>query len=380
MVKKIIILGATGSIGTNTINLLRSLKSYNEEISLIGISAHVHEDALLSIAEEFNVHHIALTGKTPSSEKIKYQGENGLINMLNELEADIVVHGIPGIIGLNYSIEALKSGKDLALANKETVVLAGNLIFDLAKQNGCTIIPTDSEHNAIFQLIRHRPIETIKKIILTASGGPFRNYTLEQLKQVSLEDALKHPTWNMGKKITIDSATLANKGLEVIETERFFGFTPEKIDVVVHPQSIIHSMVQTIDNSIYAQIGKADMKIPIMNAVFYPELGRSIYNDFNFSEHTLTFQKPDMEKFPMLKYAFDALSAGGSYSIVLNCINDFAVQAFIRKKITFLQIPALVHDMLSLDWSYTPQSFEDVFSIQNKALELVDEKLFNYLF
>ncbi|MCF7945226.1 MAG: 1-deoxy-D-xylulose-5-phosphate reductoisomerase [Spirochaetia bacterium] len=379
MVKKIIILGATGSIGTNTIDLLRTLKSYNERISLVGISAHIHEDALLKIAEEFNVHHISLTGKTPNSDKIKYQGEHGLINMLNELEADIVVHGIPGITGLNYSIEALKSGKDLALANKETVVLAGNLIFDLAKQNGCSIIPTDSEHNAIFQLIRHRPAETIKKIILTASGGPFRNYSLEQLKQVSLEDALKHPTWNMGEKITIDSATLANKGLEVIETERFFGFTSEQIDVVVHPQSIIHSMVQTIDNSIYAQIGKADMKIPIMNAVFYPELGRSIYNDFNFSEHTLTFQKPDMEKFPMLKYALEALSAGGSYSIVFNCINDFAVQSFIRKKINFLQIPALVHDMLSLDWSYTPQSFEDVFSIQNRALELSDEKFFKYL-
>lgn len=379
MVKKLIILGATGSIGTNTIDLLRTLKSYNEKISLAGISAHIHEDALLKIAEEFDVHHISLTGKTPKSDKIKYQGEHGLINMLNELEADIVVHGIPGITGLNYSIEALKSGKDLALANKETVVLAGNLIFDLAKQNGCSIIPTDSEHNAIFQLIRHRPAETIKKIILTASGGPFRNYTLEQLKHVCLEDALKHPTWNMGKKITIDSATLANKGLEVIETERFFGFTSEKIDVVIHPQSIIHSMVQTIDNSIYAQMGKADMKIPIMNAVFYPELGRSIYNDFNFSEHTLTFQKPDMEKFPMLKYALDALSAGGSYSIVFNCINDFAVQSFIRKKINFLQIPALVHDMLSLDWSYTPQSFEDVFSIQNRALGLADEKFFKYL-
>jgi len=370
--KRVIILGATGSIGSSTVSLLSSLK---DDFQVAAVSAHANEEKLLSIMDQFGTAHAALTGKEPQSERISFSGRKGLIRMLHEVKADIVVHGIPGTEGLVYSIEALKAGMDIALANKETAVLGGDLFFSFAEKQGCLIIPTDSEHNAVFQLLRNQPAEHVRKIILTASGGPFRDYSTAQLEHVSLKDALKHPTWSMGRKISIDSATLANKGLEVIETERFFSYGADAIEVLVHPQSIVHSMIQTLDNSIYAQIGRIDMRIPIMNALCYPALGKPIYNDFDLSDHTLTFQKPDADRFPMLRLAYDVLRAGGSYAVVYNTVNDFAVEQFIRESLPFHRIAVLVEKILYKDWSTSPSSFEDIFMIQEQAAALAQEEM-----
>jgi len=370
--KRVIILGATGSIGSSTVSLLSSLK---EDFQVAAVSAHENEAELLSIMDQFGTKQAALTGTEPQSDRIPYSGKEGLIRMLHEVDADIIVHGIPGTEGLVYSIEALKAGMDIALANKETAVLGGELFFSFAEKRGCMIIPTDSEHNAVFQLLRNQPAEHIRKIILTASGGPFRDFSKAQLEQVTLQDALKHPTWSMGMKISIDSATLANKGLEVIETERFFSYGADAIDVLVHPQSIVHSMIQTVDNSIYAQIGRIDMRVPIMNALYYPGLGKGLYDDFSLSDHTLTFQKPDSDRFPMLRLAYDVLRSGGAYAVVYNTVNDFAVEQFIKGSLPFHRISVLVEQILSRDWSAAPGSFEEIFMIQERAAALAQEEM-----
>ena len=353
MKKRIILLGATGSIGKNSLEVIRQLP---DEFEIVGITAHSNRSALEQIAAEFKVPNTALSGHDRN-------GYDAILDLIRDTDADIVINGISGAAGLMPSVVSLESGKDLALANKETVVIAGHLISDLAGRMDCRIQPVDSEHAAIFQLTRFRPENHLTHILLTSSGGPFRTATLEQMEHATIEDALKHPTWAMGSKISIDSATLANKGLEVIETVHLFGVQPEQIEVLIHPQSYVHSLIRTTDGSQYAQISKPDMKVPIMNALLYPEIGNHLFNSFSLKGAVLEFFDPDLERFPMLCYAYDVLALGGSYSIAYNGANEMAVEAFIQKRIPFMGIPAMVHEVLQHDWSMTPETFSHVLAV-----------------
>lgn len=352
--KKVLVLGCTGSIGTSTLEIIRNMPA---DFCACGLTANKNETKLNSLCREFNCQGL-LTSEA---------GLNAISGLIEKTNPDIVVNGIAGSAGLEPSKIVLEYGIPLALANKETVVMAWPLIKQLAKKNHTEIIPVDSEHSAIFSLINQAGKNNISELLITASGGPFRNLSKEELKSVTVEDALKHPTWNMGKKITIDSASLANKGLEVIEANRLFDMRAEKIKVVVHPQSLIHSMVRTNDGMIYAQISDPDMKHPIYSALTYPENKKAYLKPFDLFDQTMTFFKPRMEDFPMLSYAFDVILEGGSYSIAYNAANEIAVDAFINKKISFTQIPETVHAVLEKDWSQDVKSFEDVFETDRKA-------------
>ena len=346
MKKRVAILGATGSIGKSAVDVIR----LNEDVfEVVLLSSHQDRLGLLSLSEEFPNASLALTGV--KDEKIKYFGKEGLIRAISECGGDIAVNGISGAAGLEPSLAVLDAKMDLALANKETIVMASSLVLSKAQKNNVKIIPVDSEHSAIFSLINAHGKDKIKNIILTASGGPFRKKTLEELKNVSVKDALSHPTWNMGSKITIDSATMANKGLEVIEAALFFNIDPQRIKVVVHPQSIVHSMVQCFDGSFYAQMSPPDMRLPIQSALFSPEIAFTPFNNIDFDNLTLNFFKPDTEKFPMLSLAYETLQAGGLYPAVYNAANEFAVEAFLHKNISFLDIPRIVKTVLEQNWT-----------------------------
>ncbi len=364
MQKKIIILGCTGSIGSSA---LQAISCFPENFSIVAISADTNEQKLLSIKKRFNIPVTALSGNIPKkSAQINFIGTNGLLEMIETTNADIVLNGISGASGLKPSIAALNSGKNLVLANKETVVMANSLIFDLAEKNNLLIIPVDSEHAAILQLIRFKPDKFLDKIILTASGGPFLKTPVELFNTITPEDAAKHPTWNMGRKISIDSATLANKGLEVIETHMFFNTPPERIEVLIHPQSIVHSLISTTDGSLYAQLSRTDMRIPIMNALMFPDITEKAFSPFDLAGQTLTFEKPDKDKFPMLDFAYQALALNGSYSIAYNAVNEVSVEHFISGTIKFTDIATLTSKILQLNWSKAPGSFDDVFAIDNE--------------
>jgi 1-deoxy-D-xylulose-5-phosphate reductoisomerase len=383
MKKKILLLGSTGSIGSSTLD---AAAAFADRFEIAGLSSHTNGAKLLELQKRFgNSVVTAYSGNSANTTisepsvniagKFTYYGKEGLLEMISLSDADIVVNAIAGAAGLGPSIAALESGKDLVLANKETVVMAGPLIFPLAEKHNCRIIPVDSEHSAIFQLTRFRPEKFIDSIILTASGGPFRTRPVETFSSITIQDALKHPTWNMGNKISIDSATLANKGLEVIETQMFFGTPSDKIQVVVHPQSIVHSLISTTDGCLYAQLSSADMKIPIINALCYPEISDRTIVPFDIVGQTLTFENPDTQKFPMLKFAYQALTAKGAYTIAYNAVNEIAVHEFSKGVISFLQIAELTDRVLQLDWSQNPADFDDVFAIdeaiRRKSRELV---------
>ena len=355
--KKVLILGCTGSIGKSTIDIIRNEK---DSFSICGLQANENAEKLQSLSNEFNC----------KSTLTKHEGTDGIKRLISETEPDIVVNGISGAAGLLPSKFVLENKIDLALANKESVVMAWPLIKELSEKNGARIIPVDSEHSAIFCLINQIGFKNIAKIIITASGGPFKNYTKEMLENVTLEQALKHPTWNMGKKITIDSATLANKGLEVIEAQRLFNISTKNIKVTVHPQSFVHSMVQTNDGMIYAQIAQPDMKHPIINALRWPENKPNFLEPFDFYDKEFSFYKPNLTLFPMLKYAFSVAELGKSYTIAYNASNEIAVAAFIDKKISFTQIPKIVNEVLQRDWTKSPDSFEDVF-YQDKSARII---------
>ncbi len=268
--KKVIILGATGSIGQSTIEIARD---YTDKIKIVALSAHYNDLKLSELGHEFNVSDLALTGKDKSDKSnINYFGPTALLEMIKKSDADIVINGIAGSSGLLPSITTITSGIDLALANKETMVMAGSIINKLTKKHSVKLLPVDSEHSAIFHLLENCKLEDLSEVILTASGGAFRDLPVEKLKDVKLEDALKHPTWSMGTKITIDSASMANKGLEVIEAAMLFNLPPERIKVLIHPQSYVHSLIRKSDNSMYAQISAPDMKLPIQNSIFYPTM------------------------------------------------------------------------------------------------------------
>ncbi|MCR4742660.1 MAG: 1-deoxy-D-xylulose-5-phosphate reductoisomerase [Treponema sp.] len=358
--KKVLVLGCTGSIGTNSLDIIENEK----EFTLCGLQAHSSEKKLLELGQKFNC---------PTLLTSKIKDSNAFQDFLDKTKPDIVVNGIAGSAGLLPSKIVLENGIDIALANKETIVMAGPLIKECAKKHKANILPVDSEHSAIFCLLNQLGKENLDKIIITASGGPFRNYSKEELKNISVEKALNHPTWKMGKKITIDSSTLANKGLEVIEAMYLFDTDISNIEVIVHPQSIVHSLVRSKDGMLYAQISKPDMKHPIINALYWPENRYNYLKKFDLFDKELTFFKPRFDDFPLLQYAYDSAKLGNTHTIVFNAANEIAVNAFLDKKISYQDIAKIVKEVLVKDWKDLPKSFEEVFEIDNQARNYAKE-------
>ena len=346
--KKISLLGSTGSIGTNVLDVI---ERNPEKFQILGMSAGNNVDLFAKQIRKFKPRVVALfdTKKIPTlKEQIAdldieiLSGEEGIIAVATLPEADVVVSGVMGSAGLLPAIHALKSGKNLALANKETLVIAGELVLREAKKTNSQIIPIDSEHSAIFQVLNGEKKERIKKIILTASGGPFRTFSLGQMETVTVKDALKHPNWDMGAKITIDSSTMMNKGLEYIEAKWLFGVnTP--VEIIVHAQSIIHSMIEFVDTSILAQLGIPDMRVPIAYALTYPDRFECDLPSLDLTTMgNLTFEAPDFERFPCLRLAIDAMEIGKTMPAVLNAANEIAVQAFLEELISYKDIAELI--------------------------------------
>jgi 1-deoxy-D-xylulose-5-phosphate reductoisomerase len=380
--KGIAILGSTGSIGTQALEVI---SAYPEYFDLQVITAGKNAELLIEQALKYQPNTIVI-GDENQYIKVKealkdedihvYCGEDALCQVVESTEVHTVLTALVGYAGLKPTIHAINAGKTIALANKETLVVAGELITKLAKEKGVNIYPVDSEHSAIFQCIVgefHNPIE---KIYLTASGGPFRGFSSEQLRDVTLEQALKHPNWSMGAKITIDSASLMNKGLEVIEAKWLFGLTTEQIDVIVHPQSIVHSLVQFEDGSMKAQMGLPDMKLPIQFALTYPNRFKTDFKRFNFMDYpNLTFEAPNRSVFKNLDLAFRAMHENGTVACTLNAANEIAVDAFLNKKISFIEIAQLNENVVNSCINTLAPNYEDYVSsdliARQKALELI---------
>ena len=346
--KKIAILGSTGSIGTQTLDIVREqgdiqvvAMAAGSNISLLEAQMREFRPSLVSVWDEKKAKELRTNTKDLGIKIVS--GMEGLLEVSVIPESEILVTAIVGMLGIRPTIAAIKAGKKIALANKETLVTAGHIIIPLAKEYKVPILPVDSEHSAIFQSLNGEPKDKIRQILLTASGGPFRGFTKERLTNVKAADALKHPNWTMGRKITIDSATMVNKGLEVMEAGWLFHVPPEKITVVVQPQSIIHSMVEYVDGAVIAQLGVPDMKLPIQYALFYPDRRPMQENNIDFFKlGRITFEEPDMEVFTGLKLAYEAFRAGGSMPTVFNAANEKAVSLFLQDKIGFLDIPELI--------------------------------------
>lgn len=351
--KRIALFGSTGSIGKQTLEVVAA-NPHLFEISVL--TAHKNADLLIEQALKFNPNVVVIVdeaGYQKVNDSLKnsdvkvYTGEEALISVAQMAEIDIVLTALVGFSGLKPTIAAIEAGKNIALANKETLVVAGEIVTKLAKEKGVNIYPVDSEHSAIFQCLTGEAMNPIEKIYLTASGGPFRGKKREELISITKEQALKHPNWDMGAKITIDSASMMNKGLEVIEAKWLFGLTNQQIDVIVHPQSIIHSLVQFKDGSMKAQMGLPDMKLPIQYALTYPQRFETDFERFDFLNYpNLTFEKPDLETFRNLQLAYDAMEKGGNLPCVLNAANEVTVEAFLKDKIKFLDIAAINEKVL----------------------------------
>lgn len=366
--KRIAILGSTGSIGTQALEVIREHKDL---FSVEVLTAHSNVNLLLEQAKEFIPNAIVIVDESKYElvkESLKdlpikvYAGVDALSQVVQMDTIDLVLTALVGYAGLKPTIEAIKSGKSIALANKETLVVAGGLINQLCKKHKVNIIPVDSEHSAIFQCLVGEFQNPIEKIYLTASGGPFRGKSVKELMHVTKAQALKHPNWVMGAKITIDSASLMNKGLEVIEAKWLFDLNPEQVDVIVHPQSIVHSIVQFQDGSMKAQMGVPDMKLPIQYAMAYPERIKNNFERFDFLKYpNLTFEKADMETFRNLGLAFEALKMGGNAACILNAANEIAVETFLRDNIGFLEMSNLIEKCLHQVSFIKNPTFEDLF-------------------
>ena len=353
MEKNIIVLGSTGSIGTQTLDVIRE----QDDLHVIGLSCGKNIQLLEQQIREFHPKYAVVEQKKDADDlKVRLRdlptmisyGIEGLIELCSCQEADTVVTAIVGMIGIRPTIAAIESGKTICLANKETLVTAGHIIMPLAKEKGVPILPVDSEHSAIFQCLQGNRNNSINKILLTASGGPFRGFSMGELQQVKLEDALKHPNWSMGKKITIDSATMVNKGLEVMEAMWLFGVTKDQIQVVVHPQSIVHSMVEYEDGAVMAQLGIPDMKLPIQYALNYPERKEHVGDLLDlFKVAHLDFEKPDTGVFKGLQLAYDAIGMSGNAATIYNAANEIAVDAFLNRKISFIGIADWIEEALN---------------------------------
>lgn len=369
--KKIAILGSTGSIGTQTLEVVREHK---DELCVTALAAGQNKEKLKEQIEEFHPSLVSLSDEALALE-LKQElagsgvtvlyGMDGLVSVAGAPESDVVVTAVVGMMGILPTMEAIRKGKDIALANKETLVTAGHLIIPMAEQYGVSVLPVDSEHSAIFQCLHGERRQDVDKILLTASGGPFRGKTREDLEKVTLEDALRHPNWSMGRKITVDSSTMVNKGLEVMEARWLFDVDYDQIEVVVQPQSIIHSMVQFTDGAILAQLGTPDMKVPIEYALFYPER-RSLKGDrLDFGTlQSITFEKPDYNVFRGLALALAAGKAGGTMPTVFNAANEKAVAKFLKKEIGYLDIIRIIEQCMDAHQIKDNPSLEEILATE----------------
>ena len=345
--KKIGILGSTGSVGTQTLEVI---DRQAEKYKVLYLTAKSNAELLCKQAKKYNVEAICILDKSKYSycknklSDIKiFIGRKGLLEIASINKIDLMINALVGGSGMEPTVNAIKSGVDIALSNKESMVMAGSYINKLCKNNNVNIFPMDSEHSAIWQCLKGEQYNQINKLILTGSGGPFRTKSIKDFRKIKKEDALKHPNWEMGRKITIDSATMMNKGLEVIEAYWLFNIPIEKIEIIIHPESIIHSLVEFVDGSIKAQLGVPDMKIPIQYALSYPNHDNVSWESLNLSKiKTLTFESPDLEKFPCIRLAYEAINKGGSYPVVLNIANDIAVELFLNNNIKFINIPEII--------------------------------------
>lgn len=367
--KKIIILGSTGSIGTQTIDVI---SQHADKFSCVGISAHTSVDKVIEQVEQLNIKNVCFSDEKSAiifqkqyAKPINlYIGIDGMCDMVREIEADMVITSVVGMIGLKPTMEAIKAGKHIGLANKETLVTGGKLVMEAAKEKNVKIIPVDSEHSAIFQALNGENPKEVEKIILTASGGPFRGKKFQELENITVAQALKHPNWSMGRKISIDSATMMNKGLEVIEAKWLFDLEFEKIDVLVHPQSIVHSMVEYVDGSTIAHLGISDMRIPIQYALTYPNrLGNNLPK-LNLAEiGSLTFERIDQEAFKCFDLAMKALKEGQSHTCVLNAANEVSVALFLEEKIGFNDIYRIIEGALSQHQAMAFNTVEEIIAL-----------------
>ena len=384
--KRIIILGSTGSIGTQTLDIITHNRESFQPVLLV---AKRNWKLLASQAKEFKPSAVIIGDEEyyqPLKEELRdypvkvYAGSDMISSLTFELSADIVVTAMVGYSGLLPTIKAIESGKTIALANKETLVAGGSIIMSLTKKHGVGILPVDSEHSAIFQCLVGEDRKKLRRIFLTASGGPFRTLSKEQLKHVKVSDALAHPNWSMGKKVTIDSASMMNKGFEMIEASWLFDCNPDEIEIVVHPQSIVHSMVEFTDGSVKAQLGIPDMRIPISYALGYPERLMCEDRFLNISDFaTLSFEKPDYNKFPLLGFAFDAAKKGGNMPCILNAANEKAVEAFLSNKIGFTDMPLLVEYAMQKTPFIKSPDIHDLIYSNKEALAYSDEWIENNL-
>lgn len=375
--KKILILGSSGSIGVNTLNVIRN---FPDKFAVAGLTVNSNIDVLEKQIKEFHPEFVVVNDESKARELKSnignlcevLSGYDKLLEASSIRDYDILIGAIVGFSGLAPTLEAIKRGKRIALANKETLVVAGEIVTKLVLENNAEILPVDSEHSAIYQCLVGENLNEVEKLIITASGGPFLNKDKSFFEKATVDEALNHPNWKMGNKITIDSATMMNKGLEVIEAHWLFGLPVEKINVVVHPQSIIHSMVQFVDGSIKAQLGLPDMKLPIQYALTFPE---RLENDFKRTNlpaiNNLTFFEPDFNKFECLKLAFDVIKTGGTAPCVLNAANEVAVEKFINKKIRFSQISQLINKALDKIENHSDPDIEVVYECDRKTREFV---------
>lgn len=380
MKKTLSILGSTGSIGVNALNVVRSLE---DKLSVGYLAAGTQWEKLAQQALEFNVKAVAIVDENLKEElknavgkKIEVlTGREGVADLAGRDDTDIVLNGIVGSAGLEPTVRAAETGRTIALSNKESLVMGGLLINRIMERTGAQLYPIDSEHSAIWQCLTGEKIDSVKKLILTASGGPFRTKPINEFENISTKEALAHPNWKMGRKVTIDSATLMNKGLEVIEAYWLFNIPHERIDIVIHPQSIIHSMVEFKDGSIKAQLGLPDMKLPIQYALTYPEREDVAWEQTDMKEvKTLTFEEPDFKKFPCPALAFKALEMGGSAPAVLNVANETAVNLFLEEKISFTDIAVVIDKALQSVEIIDEPSLEELLEIETNITKLVRDE------
>lgn len=379
--KNIAVLGSTGSIGRNTLEVVRNLNRNGFPVSVKYISANSNVELLSKQIEEFKPKAAVIFDEASyndlKSRSLNHKceilcGQAGINEIASRDDFELVVNALVGFSGLIPTIEAIKHGKDIALANKESLVVAGELIYSMLRESKSHLLPIDSEHSAILQCLQGEPMREVSRLILTASGGPFRELSKEEMNSVTVAQALKHPNWVMGNKITIDSATLMNKGFEIIEAKWLFNIEAENIDVLIHPQSIIHSMVEFTDGSVKAQLGVPDMKVPIQYALTYPGRVTSDFPRIDFKQlKNLTFDEPDLEKFECLKLAYDVIKSGGSYPIVLNGANEAAIDLFLKEKIRFTDIPALIKSAMDKHENHVSPSLENIVSIDSWSRKFV---------
>ncbi|MBA7570844.1 1-deoxy-D-xylulose 5-phosphate reductoisomerase [subsurface metagenome] len=386
MPKGIAILGSTGSIGTQT---LQVIAAYREEFVVEVLTANKNADLLINQAMEFQPNAVVIGNESEYeyvTEALKnypvkvFAGSDAICQVVQMESVDLVLTAMVGYSGLKPTISAINAGKDLALANKETLVVAGELIVRMIQEKGVQVIPVDSEHSAIFQCLAGEANNKIEKIYLTASGGPFRNYSIDDLKNALVKEALNHPNWNMGKKISVDSASMMNKGLEAIEATWLFGVDPEQVEILIHPQSVIHSLVQFCDGSIKAQMGRPDMKLPILYALGYPKRVESDFPRFSFADYPkLTFEQVDIKKFRNLALSFEAMHRGGNIPCALNAANEAVVYAFLHEKVGFMEMPDIIEKVMNTISFIKKPGIEDLEETNLESHRLAEEHIKKYL-